>query len=313
MTKRPNIDDLLYQTAQEQTENLRLSALLAGIKSTAAKEEPAVPVLLGEEADAAPAQNKRSSKKSAARRFLKMRYLGAAAVACALLLCVPLVFRRTVVDGEQYIAFGGSIYIDGEQYKLDSEESGERLLLLSERGNQYTLIDGVVEDAPRIMTFPVDEAQPALENENALTAPRGEMVSIKPTEVYPVVIDLVVRSGPGTDYQELALLHAGQCVSMVGVHGNWAILEWGDGVAYAFSRYLYNAPEEVPAYAPVTKRATEELNVRLLPTSREESDIIGALSENEIVVCTGEIGNWVQITYNGAQAYVFGKYLVDVN
>ena len=293
LSERKTIDDLLYQTAAEQTDALHLSELLPAVK--------VVP-----QAQAAQRLQQVPKGKPAISKRRWVVYGVAAAV--ALLLCVPLFFERVTVNGERYFSLGGNVYIDGMPYAIQKENRGQ-LLLLAEDSNQYALIDAVAHTEQSIMVYPVGTVQPPYENARMPAAESEDVQSCKARWMFPIVGDLVVRTGAGMAHEELALLHAGQLVSMVGTQGKWAIIEWDNGVAYVFARYLYPA-EEVPAVqGEAVKYAAEELNIRALPTSRDESEIVGVLAVGEKVVCTGEIGSWTQIRCQGANAYVFTKYL----
>ena len=54
-------------------------------------------------------------------------------------------------------------------------------------------------------------------------------------------------------------------------------------------------------------RATADVNVRLSPSS--DGELVGLLEEGTTVTKTGQEGEWIQISYDGETAYVFGQYL----
>ncbi|MDO4519958.1 MAG: SH3 domain-containing protein [Eubacteriales bacterium] len=56
-----------------------------------------------------------------------------------------------------------------------------------------------------------------------------------------------------------------------------------------------------------TRTAKEECNVR--EAASTDSDVIGGLSEGDEVEVLGQEGDWVKISYDGQEAYVFGELL----
>lgn len=55
--------------------------------------------------------------------------------------------------------------------------------------------------------------------------------------------------------------------------------------------------------------AVSGVNVRTAPD--KNSEVVGTLSEGERVKKLGEEGSWTKIEYNGAECYVFTKYVTD--
>ncbi|HWR22588.1 MAG TPA: hypothetical protein VN366_03845 [Feifaniaceae bacterium] len=287
MSHQEKIDELLYGVAREQTKALPLDDVLSSIYRRAEREK----------------QAERERRIHALR--LK-RVLIPAAAACAAALAACFLVRPVVVEGKTYVAWNGAVQIDGVTHRVDAPAEKTALKRLFDT-NQYVITD---DPSPTgaIMVFAPDTKEQEIKKETE-PARRQEAVSIEPVAVYPAIGDLVVREGPDTAYAELAELFSGQCVKKVGMYGNWAIIEWNGALAYAFDAYLFEAPEEIPAYAPVTRYATEPVNIRALPTSREESAVLYELKINEPVSCTGVIGEWTQIEWGDGNGYVFTKYL----
>lgn len=283
-----DLDALLRATARSESERADLSAILGAVHARI-----------------------REGKKPV-RRAPRLRLTLIPAVALlAALIAVPALAQTVVVDGETYIAFNNTVKIDGVTHRLGDE--GSATLLQLEKANQYTAlkVSPGEEEGPRIVVFPYGTKSGGDKNPKAVSGEKEEAVSIKPVVVYSLVGDLCVRRGPGTSYEEIAMLASGQCVTKVGIHGDWAILEFEGAIAYAYNAYLFEAPAEEAAYTPVSLYATEPVNVRTLPTSREESAVLHELSAGEKVSCTGVISGWCEIEWEGKKAYVFGKYLTD--
>ena len=287
MKNSEKIDELLFRVAREKTSALPLDQVLSSVYSQAAQDKRAY----------------REAKRKALR--LKRAILPAAA-ACAAVLVVSLLVRPVVVEGKTYVAWNGAVQIDGVVHRVDAPTEKTALKRLFHT-NQYVIAD---DPSPTgaIMVFAPETTEQEVKKAEKVKY-LDQAVSIEPITVYPVIGDLVVREGPDTAYAELAELYSGQCVKKVGMYGRWAIIEWNGALAYAFDAYLFEAPEEVPTYTPVARYATEPVNVRALPTSRETSAVLYELNTNEPVSCIGVIGEWTQIQWGSGNGYVFTKYL----
>lgn len=284
-----DIDAMLREAAAKKTRELELKRLLGGIMQEGELRKIA--------------RRKWRGPKRAAL------YTAAAAAALVLLALSAALSRRVVVEGKAYIAIGDSVNINGDTYFLEESQRKEGTGTLHNIAgtNQYVQIPEASSEM-RIMVFPPD-SPPQPQRKNQPELPASEVRTMDAHAVYPVIPDLVVRSGPGTGAEELGVLYTGQLVQKLGMHGNWAILEWEGDVAYAYDDYLFEAPEELASYTPVRRYATEPLNVRALPGSREGSEILGELDTNGEVLVTGVIGGWSQIEWEGGKAYVFSRYL----
>ncbi len=287
MKHHEKIDGLLYGAAREKTNALPLDDVLASVYSQAENEKQAY-----------------QERRRKALRYQRAIIPAVAVCAAALVAC--FLVRPVVVEGKTYVAWNGSVQIDGVVHRVDAPMEKTALKRLFDT-NQYVIAD---DPSPTgaIMVF-APETKEQQEKKEEKVKYLDQAVSIEPITVYPVIGDLVVREGPDTAYAELAELYSGQCVKKVGMYGRWAIIEWNGALAYAFDAYLFEAPGEIPAYTPVTRYATKPVNVRALPTSRETSAVLYELNTDEPVLCTGVIGEWTQIEWNGNKAYVFTKYL----
>ena len=281
------LDDLLCRTAQEKTGTLPLDAVLSSVYRQ------------GE-------QEKRVYRQKQGKVQRLRRKLIPAAAACAALVIVSLLVRPVVVEGQTYVAWNGAVQIDGVVHRVDAAAEKTALKRLFDT-NQFVIADDASPTGD-IRVFAPETKEQQIKKEEKVKY-LSQAVSIEPVTVYPVIGDLVVREGPDTAYAELAELYSGQCVKKVGMYGRWAIIEWNRALAYAFDAYLFEAPEELPSYAPVTRYATESVNIRALPTSRDISAVLHELQTNEPVSCTGVIGEWTQIAWKGGNAYIFTKYL----
>ncbi len=115
---------------------------------------------------------------------------------------------------------------------------------------------------------------------------------------------LNVRSGPGTNWNVIAVFTKGTVVELVGESGKWSKICWYDATqfrtGYVFSSYLKRTQNTLYF-------ATEPVNVRSKPNT--SGKILGVLEGGEAVVYLKKSGSWVMVQYGGATAYVHGKYL----
>lgn len=281
--KNIDIDALLYEAAKRETAEADLSGILRKLRT--ATEAPA--------------------KKPLPR--LRFAAIPAAAALLVLILAASTQARTVEVNGKTFLALQNKVTIGGVTRKLGAaDESGT--ILQIEDTNQYVDFSEA-EVAPQVFVFAPGASPQEMKNPNAVSGKNGAPESLPPVTVFPVVNDLTVREGPDTAYTALAELYSGQCVTKVGICGDWAILAWDGGLAYAFNAYLFEVPKEISGYVPVQMHATEPVNVRALPTSRNFSAVLYELGTDEAVLCTGSIGEWSQIEWKGQKAYVFTKYL----
>lgn len=296
-------DALLEQAAKEKAGEFHPEFLFAQLERRAGKKAP------------------KSAKRVRGHKALLGAAAACAALAAALALCLT---ELVVINGEVTLAINHQVTVNGVRQSLtaerpsglapgtgsDENHSGELARLADT--NQYVCLETEREEAPaRIIVSPPGETPLPAKNAEAVSFPGEEPRSLAPAQVYPVIGDLAVREGPDTAYAQIGELYSGQCVTKVGIWGDWAVLQWEGGLAYAFNAYLYDAPAEDAAYPPLTRFASEPVNVRALPTSREESEILYELQTGQAVTCTGTAGDWTQILWHGQKAYVFSKYLID--
>jgi uncharacterized protein YgiM (DUF1202 family) len=124
-----------------------------------------------------------------------------------------------------------------------------------------------------------------------------------------------VRKGPGTNYSKIGQLSKGTAVNKIGGSGNWALIEWLDGVAYVSLNYLTSSGSggsgTGSATGGNTMQATANVNVRKGPGTKYS--IVGWLAKGETITKTGTSGKWTKVTYNNTTAYVSSTYLKAVS
>jgi uncharacterized protein YraI len=151
-------------------------------------------------------------------------------------------------------------------------------------------------------------------------------------EVTVITDTLNVRSGPTTADPIIGKLTCGQKVQPNGktADGSWWRIPYGNGNGFIFAQFATQggtcgnpAATAAPAAAaapaaPVAAAATTggvnvsvtsaTLNVRSGPGTNYS--ILGRLNQGQTIVATGKTadGQWLQVTYNGAKAFVFAAY-----
>lgn len=116
---------------------------------------------------------------------------------------------------------------------------------------------------------------------------------------------LKVRHHPeADDVPVVTELKRGDRVTLLGISGKWSYVKWGKGghdeQGYVFSRHIK------PAGA-LLYFATEEVNVR--SEANSSSRILGVLQAGEAMTFIKKAKGWIQVEYNGASGFVYGKYL----
>ncbi len=133
--------------------------------------------------------------------------------------------------------------------------------------------------------------------------------------------NLMVRSGPGTQYAALGSIPFGTTVQIVSKGTDWHCITYKTTVAYVSARYIQlngdsNAdipvsnPDPTPDPAVMRGEVTaSSLNVRTGPSTSYPS--LGTIPNGTIVTIL-EKGSWYKIDYKGTDAYVSSVYIRDL-
>ena len=115
---------------------------------------------------------------------------------------------------------------------------------------------------------------------------------------------LNVRAAPRADGRWLGALSRDAVVDLLGERGNWREIRFEGTPAFLHANYLETLPEPEPLRGLV--RASR-LNVRAAPGGG--APVVGGLVKGSAVDILGEQGDWLEIGFNGATAYVHGDYV----
>lgn len=125
-----------------------------------------------------------------------------------------------------------------------------------------------------------------------------------------------IRSGPGTKYDIIGGLSAGQRITAVGKPSNgWMKVRFNGSPAYVSAQYLdlkkgNKAASPANIYTKGVKLATAPLNVRSGPSLG--SKVVGYVSDGQKVSLTGKQSKgYAEILYGGTRAWVTAQYLVS--
>lgn len=135
-----------------------------------------------------------------------------------------------------------------------------------------------------------------------------------------------VRTLPSLESEVLTLLPAGRAVVCTGRAGDWYRVEYEGQTAYMFAEYVGEKPtlpekpedsgssggtsfdgSKVVSFDPKEMITTARVNVRAVPDLAGE--ILTLLPAGRAVVCTGSIGDWYQVEYEGRKAYMYAEYV----
>ena len=159
--------------------------------------------------------------------------------------------------------------------------------------------------------------------------PPSETTSPTPTATPVIVagtlkVQVNVRAGPGTGYESLGLLNAGQTVQVAAQSGDgtWFQILYPagpGGMGWVSAQFVETGGKPVPSLTPqVTPitgpagTASQRLNVRSGPGTNYAT--LGILEANTTVALTGknETGTWLQIAYPsgpGGRGWVTAAYV----
>jgi uncharacterized protein YraI len=171
----------------------------------------------------------------------------------------------------------------------------------------------IVTVSPAALPSATDSPTPAPPTATATTQPVAGTLTIR----------VNVRSGPGTTYDSLGLLEAGEKVQIMArdLSGAWYQIVYphaADGLGWVAAQYVQVAAgTEIPAQATPTPagptgRVLQRLNVRSGPGTGFET--LGMLDANATVSLTGKnaTASWFQIAYPsgpGGRGWVTAQYI----
>ena len=110
-----------------------------------------------------------------------------------------------------------------------------------------------------------------------------------------------VRKDPNSGSEKLGTLPWGRTVKVLGISGDWAMIEYKGGVAYVYSEYV--VVHRMGTIVNVNNRVT----VRRAPD--EESERLGAINKGKSVEIIEIDGDWAMIVYESGIAYIHSKFV----
>jgi N-acetylmuramoyl-L-alanine amidase len=132
--------------------------------------------------------------------------------------------------------------------------------------------------------------------------------------------DLRVRSGPGTNFSVVGLLHTSDSsVNYLEENENWVKVYAGGLEGWVSKEFVTilkksEQEEEQPAETPQQEQGkqqhatitTDGLNIRSEPST--QSEVLGSLSTGQQVTVIAARGEWLQITFNGTTGWIHQDY-----
>ena len=110
---------------------------------------------------------------------------------------------------------------------------------------------------------------------------------------------LNVRDQPGIGGSIVGSLARDTVVDIVGEHSDWLEIEFNDSLVFVHGDYVDLIEAGYPTQGKV---AADVLNVRRQPNLSGE--IAGSLSRSAVINTVSKVGDWYEIRFNGAPAYV---------
>ncbi len=115
---------------------------------------------------------------------------------------------------------------------------------------------------------------------------------------------LNVRRLPGRTGEKIGVLHFNAIIEIIEELEEWLRIKFKGGFGFVHSDYVMTLP---PAKKVKGKVAVNRLNVRSEPDIH--SVILGTLNRNTIIQINVEHGDWLEIPFNGAQAFLHKDFV----
>lgn len=123
--------------------------------------------------------------------------------------------------------------------------------------------------------------------------------------------NLNIRQEPGENGKLVGKLPKDAACEVLSMEDNWAYISSGDVEGYVSLDYLLTGGmarmKALEIIEPVVCVHTDGLKVRALPST--ESEVLTLVADNEELEYVSDEGEWVKISLDGEEAYVFGEYV----
>ncbi len=215
---------------------------------------------------------------------------------------------------------------------LEGAQDEHQIEIVSLQGTVKTDSTGVITERDIEMIYNVkggDSGQVCVLNSNAVFNNAGNVTvslpdlssyvekqagepAVKITELVQTLYATTgvnVRAQNNVTSAVIGGISAGGQMQELGYTDNgWVQIDYNGTVAYVCADYVSVTKPVIVTAMSGTMYATRGVNVR--DTYSTDGGILGGLSANEAVTVTGYADNgWIQVSYDGKTAYVFGSYL----
>ena len=121
-----------------------------------------------------------------------------------------------------------------------------------------------------------------------------------------------LRSGPGTNYSVMATVAKGTELTRTGVSGDWTRVSYNGQTLYVSTGLLESGSGTTSGgttttTGTVTCNTPSGVNIRSGPGTGYSK--LGLLTNGQSLTCTGQSGDWYQVSYNGQTGYVSAAYV----
>ncbi len=146
-------------------------------------------------------------------------------------------------------------------------------------------------------------------------------LSVGPTYAESIQISgdqLLVRSGPGTEFEPIGHVNQGETHPVVEHDGDWIAIEFAGQTGWINSQFVTTLKDQ-PASPEMTDQSDqqdyfhipfEHVNVRAQPTT--DSDLIGELPFNEKIELGDTYEDWIEVTWNDLTGFI-PLWIVEAN
>ena len=145
----------------------------------------------------------------------------------------------------------------------------------------------------------------------------GNMVTSSSDTVYVRSDGVNIRSGPGTEYDTVGTVNAGDSLQRSGTTVNgWSRVEYDGAVGYIYSALVSTSEQaeeivitDTDGFATVsdTIRVKADANVRMSPST--DGTIITVVKAGETLDRIGVGSSWSRINYNGITCYIHNNMI----
>ena len=124
-----------------------------------------------------------------------------------------------------------------------------------------------------------------------------------------VTSDANLRKGPGTNYDSIGVVSTGTQLTRTGYTDSWTRVQYNGAEYYIFTNLVSDGSGSSGGATTTSGTVTitgNMVNIRSGPGT--DYNAIGQVNSGTVLTCTGQSGDWYQVSYNGTTGYVISTY-----